>query len=595
MKQFTLEKTSPYQYITMAHDDSPHTEIIQRCTVENLQKALTDNGITNAKVVWADIRNGKSLNMEHPLLKNFFALPLHSELMEELPDFCDVLIEETTPGGHVANVSVWAPLNWNERFLGCGGGGLQTVIDVRMFEATRTNTIVCAVRNGFASACTDGGNKDKRMMNWGLDEATGELDMEMIQNWSHRSLHSMTVIGKTITEALYGQAPKYSYYQGASTGGRMGLTEAMLYPEDYDGIWSDAPATNHTRFQMSGCWPMYVMNWNNNYIYEAKLNAFQNAIMEQYTCKDGYIDSTDPVPFDPYSMVGHETEDGPITETDAFVIKEIFRGPHTQTGERLFYGIWPGANLCDPSGMGLGLVSYIETEDGSKEPGGFLIPESYVGNWVVQDADWDWKTMTRDQYDRLFQYSQKKFKDIIAGDTSDLSAFRDKGGKLLLSHCAADTLVFPGGTIDLYHRITETMGGEDKTLPFLRFFLTPGGSHCFHAFLGITLADGMIALMNWVEKGIEPETTAIEAYDITSLPAKMILHKEASLYKLSEHPNNDYAIPPVRDMPAESAERSDDALIAELKAASAKAHADNKADKLIGKRLSSSPLFGYGS
>jgi hypothetical protein len=587
MRNFILEKTAPHQYITMNQNNDSNEDIIQRCTVDYLQKALEDKGISNAKVIWADIRNGKSLNMEHPLLKNLPEFPFHYELMEELPDFCDILIEETTPGGYTATVSVWAPLNWNERFLGCGGGGLQTVNDVRLFEAMRSNTIIGSVRNGFASACTDGGNKDERMLSWGLNETTGELDMELIKNWSYRSIHSMTVIGKIITEAVYGKAPAYSYYQGASTGGRMGLVEAQRYPEDYDGVWVDAPATNHARFQMSGCWPLYVMNWNNNPLSEEKLNAFQAAIMEQFACEDGYINSTDPVPFDTYSLVGHQTEDGPITETDAKVMDEIFKGSHTQTGEKLFYGIWPGTNTWDQGG--LGLISFIETEEGHKEPFGFMLPESYVGTWVVQDANWDWKSMTRDQYEKLFRYSQEKFRDVIEGEKSDFSAFQQKGGKLLMSHCANDALVFPGGTIDLYHRICETMGGEKNTTDFLRFYLTPGGSHCFHYSLGITLADGMIALMNWVEKGEAPETLSIEQYDVQQLPAKLLIQNKIAPYKLSEHPDNVYAIPSIHDEKVVQNKIDADSFMKELKTSS-----KNNNTEVNNKRLSSNPLFGTG-
>ena len=74
-------------------------------------------------------------------------------------------------------MSVWAPLSWNGRFLG--------------------------------------GLIDPRMMSWGLNDATDELDMEMIENWSHRALHAMTVAAKIIVEELYGEKPQYSYYQGS--------------------------------------------------------------------------------------------------------------------------------------------------------------------------------------------------------------------------------------------------------------------------------------------------------------------------------------------------------------------------------------------
>lgn len=587
MKNFKLEKRAPYQYVTMNPENKIDAEIIERSKVEYIQTALEKDGITNVKVIWSDLRNGKNMNMDHPLLKDLPQFPFHYELMEDLPDFIDVLLEETTPGGHVATISVWLPLNWNNRFLGCGGGGLQTVNDIRLFEALRSNTIMGSVLNGFATACTDGGIKDERMMSWGLDLETGKLDTELIKNWSYRAIHSMTVIGKKVTEIIYGKKPSYSYYQGASTGGRMGLVEAQKYPEDYDGIWVDAPATNYARFQMSGYWPLYVMNWHNNNLPEAKLNAFQEAIMKEFANEDGYIETVDPVPFNPYSIVGQVTDEGEITEADAKVMEEIFKGPHTQNNEKLFYGLMPGTNTWNQGG--LGLISYIEGENGKKEPYGFIIPEAYVSNWVIQDDAWDWKTLTREQYDKLFRYSQEKFKDIIEGEKSDFSRYKEKGGKLLFSHCAADALVFVGGSIELYHRINQTMGGEENTEDFLRFYVSPDGSHCFHTELGITLADGMIALMNWVEDDIAPSTLPIEKYDVQPFPPKLVLESKVSPYKLAEHPDFELAHSSIHDEKPQRNLIDGEQLVSELKSTSNKNtnHKNNK-------RLSSNPLFGSG-
>lgn len=537
MSNFTLEKTSHHQYITMHKDESSHEDIIARCHVDLLQKALEDKGITKAKVIWADIRSGKNLNMEHPLLRGPAMMPFHDELFEDIPEFCDVLIQESVPGGRTANVSVWAPLNWNERFLACGGGGMQSAVDVRIFEGVRSSTVVCGVRNGFVSACSDGGIDQMRFFDWGLDPVTKELDYEMIKDLSDRALHSATVMGKIIAEALYGMAPKYSYYQGASNGGRMGLAAVQCYPEDYDGAWADAPAVSHPRFQMAGGWPLYVMNWHNNFLYEAKLDAFRNAVLQQFGCEGGYVDSADPAPFDPFSIVGQDTADGPITELDAQVMKEIFDGPHTRDGQRLYYGMFPGTYTW---GM-QGLIHYVDDGNGGRTPSLFEIPDNFVKGWVKQDPDWDWKTMTREEYEELFSIAREKFSHIIKGEEGDISAFQAHCGKLLLSHCAFDELIFPGGTVDVYRRMINSLGGEDKSLDTLRFFLTPGGSHCGHYALGITLADGMIALMNWVEKGIVPETVPLEMKDVRFNPAPTVQQATGRLYKLSEHPDFEFA------------------------------------------------------
>ena len=52
----------------------------------------------------------------------------------------------------------------------------------------------------------------------------------------------MTVQAKAIVNAYYSSAPKYSYFNGCSLGGRQGITEAQRYPADYDGIVAGAVA-----------------------------------------------------------------------------------------------------------------------------------------------------------------------------------------------------------------------------------------------------------------------------------------------------------------------------------------------------------------
>ena len=85
-------------------------------------------------------------------------------------------------------------------------------------------------------------------------DANGKLDWQAIRNFAHVGIHEMTVTGKALTQALYGVAPRYSYFTGCSTGGRQGLMEAQRYPQDYDGIAAAAPAINWTSLLVQSLW-----------------------------------------------------------------------------------------------------------------------------------------------------------------------------------------------------------------------------------------------------------------------------------------------------------------------------------------------------
>ncbi len=51
----------------------------------------------------------------------------------------------------------------------------------------------------------------------------------------------MTVRGKEIANAFYGQNAQKAYFAGCSTGGQNALMEAQRFPDDYDGILAGAP------------------------------------------------------------------------------------------------------------------------------------------------------------------------------------------------------------------------------------------------------------------------------------------------------------------------------------------------------------------
>jgi feruloyl esterase len=56
-------------------------------------------------------------------------------------------------------------------------------------------------------------------------------------------MHGSVELSKSIVKAYYNATDgiQYSYYASCSTGGRQGLREAQLYPDDFDGISVGAP------------------------------------------------------------------------------------------------------------------------------------------------------------------------------------------------------------------------------------------------------------------------------------------------------------------------------------------------------------------
>ena len=98
-----------------------------------------------------------------------------------------------------------------------------------------------------------------------------------------------------------------------------------------------------------------------------------------------------------------------------------------------------------------------------------------------------------------------------------LSAFRKRGGKLLIFHGTADPIFSALESIDYYQRLARNNGGADATARWARLFLVPGMNHCAGG-PATDSFDGLAAIADWVEKGAAP--SRIEA---SARPGTLVL------------------------------------------------------------------------
>src|SRR6476620_4643394 len=185
------------------------------------------------------------------------------------------------------------------------------------------------LRLGYATAATDTGHEGgSGSFALGAD---GRLDWHAVQDNAYLGIHEMTVVGKALTKAFYGKAPRYSYFVGGSSGGRQGLMEAQRYPEDYDGILSSCPAINWHRFLPADLWPQVVMVASGNFVPKSKLDAATAAAAAACDAldgvTDGVIDDPSRCPYDPKELVGTKFGDDTFTDADADVVRKIWEGP----------------------------------------------------------------------------------------------------------------------------------------------------------------------------------------------------------------------------------------------------------------------------
>jgi feruloyl esterase len=218
------------------------------------------------------------------------------------------------PAGDKVQIWVAIPMqNWNGRFQGTGGGG---------FSGGSAGGVNGPLAQGYAAGATDTGHTGGSG-SFALD-ANGRLAWQLMRDNAHVGIHEMTVTGKALTEALYGVKPKYSYFNGCSTGGRQGLMEAQRYPEDYDGIQSGSPAINWQKLHVMQMWGPVIMNALENPVANCKLQAATSAAVAACDgidkVMDGMIEDPARCTYDAKSLVGTTTNCGTVTAKDADVI-----------------------------------------------------------------------------------------------------------------------------------------------------------------------------------------------------------------------------------------------------------------------------------
>jgi feruloyl esterase len=389
--------------------------------------------------------------------------------------FCRVAATLTPTSDSDIKIEVWLPAaGWNGKYEAVGNGGWAGVISYGEMAA--------ALRAGYATASTDTGHVGGR----------GTFAMghpEKLVDFAWRSEHEMTAKAKRLIEAFYGSAPKRSYWNGCSTGGRQGLKAAQMFPEDYDGIIAGAPA-NRTALSL---WIAdAVLRDPARYIPPAKYPVIHRAALAACDAGDGLADGLIGDPrqcrFDPAVLLCKEG-DGPscLTAPQVAAATQIYSNAvNRRTGQELFASLVPGSELgwgaqaAGPEAQAMTLDQY-----------------RFV---VFKDANWDWRTF---DFDKDVEKGDLPENVVMNATNPDMQPFFSRGGKVLLYHGWSDPLVPPVNTIKYYEQVAARVGGAAKAGEHIRLFMAPGMGHCAGG-EGPDTFDKVKALEDWVERGQAP-------------------------------------------------------------------------------------------
>jgi feruloyl esterase len=395
-----------------------------------------------------------------------------------LPAFCRVAATLTPVPDSEIKIEVWLPESgWNGNLQSVGNGAWAGTIS---YPAMGT-----ALAAGYATASTDTGHT-------GGNPATFiPGHPEKVVDFAYRAVHEMTVAAKAIINGRYGTNPKYSYWNGCSTGGRQALTEAQRYAADYDGIIAGAAANYVTHLQGSQVWSAQVVHKDEaSYIPPAKYAVLHAAVLEACDAldgvKDGVLENPIKCKFDPQKLLCKDS-DGPscLTAPQVEAARQLYAGPIDSRGKSLFPGLEPGSET------GWATLSGTKPMALADETYKFL---------VFTDASWNYLTFNAE---RDIAAADKNAGPVMNAIDPNLKPLFSHGGKLLMYHGWADPGIAPRNSVNYYNSVVAELG-KAAVSNSIRLFMVPGMGHCAGGD-GTSTFSMMDALSNWVEQGKAPD------------------------------------------------------------------------------------------
>jgi len=376
------------------------------------------------------------------------------------------------------------PARWNERLYMIGNGGLA---GEQPDDVARAVQRVQALTNAFVMVSTDTGHNASK-------EPAGvfaQRNPATAIDYAYRAVHLTAVTAKKIANAYYAKPVAKAYWNSCSNGGRQGLIEAQRFPDDFDGIVANAPWVDQTGFVIGALWNQRALAEGPATLVD-KIKLVTERAMAKCDkldgLADGLIDDPRKCDFDPAKDVPE------LTPGEAATLKKIYGGPASK-GTPFFPGFMIGSennggwnNLIIPGRPGAAAADFSLANATMK----YLVFNPPKPDYDYMGFDFDRDVTLVDRWGQLAN-----------AKNPDLSAFRKRGGKLVMTYGWADAILQPMMGVTYYENAVRKNG--PKTTDFFRLFMAPGMAHCGGG-VGPDQNDAVSAVIDWVETGKAPDS-----------------------------------------------------------------------------------------
>lgn len=398
------------------------------------------------------------------------------------------------------------PQDWNGRLLYQGGGGNDGVVRPAIGPQAAPGY---ALNRGFAVVTTDAGHQTPTG-DFGFDPQA-RLDNAYVAH------DRVATTAKALVQQHYGQPARKAYFIGCSGGGRQGMMFTQRFPQHFDGVLAMAPAMRVAKgATIAAAWDVQALQAiapkgadGQPVLSQAlppdDLALLRRRILQACDADDGLADGLVSHPaacrFDVAALQcrGDKTAEC-LSGAQVGALQKMAAGPRDGQG-RALYTTWPwDAGIGHPANdwRAWKLGNSATAQPNARHV--VLMQDALQGYFVtppdrslsIFTFDFDRDPARMDAYAWVFN----------TADDVALTAYKARGGKLLLVHGMADPIFSPHEAIDYHQRLQAAHGaGADR---FERLFLVPGMGHCAGG-AATDSFDGLGALVQWVEQGQAPE------------------------------------------------------------------------------------------
>lgn len=441
-------------------------------------------------------------------------------------DYCKVtgVINPVDPAAAPIRFEVNLPGSWNQRALQMGGGGTDGTVVTGLGSYTgQPATQPTALAQGFVTLGSDSGHNADKDPPFDTHFA---LNQEQLLNFGQYQVKKTLDTARSLVKAYYGQAPRYTYFAGGSQGGHEAFDAAQRYPADYDGVIAQYPAYNVVNMHLGSQAQARAIYGNQSgvasaaWMNPAKVAMLVKAVSTTCDGLDGALDgiisnvkacnaafTIDTVKNTLRCPGGLDTGDTCLSDAQLGAVAKI-NSPvdfsFVFSGGSTSYPRWPileGAtflnNHLGKSNIALNppIVPFDPVNGSAFQ---LLSAAGTIKGVITQNFDTDALAFDPNQWVSRIQTAS----GWLDAASTDLSRFKARGGRMLLTHGTIDDSISPYNTIAYYNRLVQA-NGQASIDDFVRFYLIPGFGHGDGIFMARW--DSLSALQAWVEKGTAPK------------------------------------------------------------------------------------------